>query len=298
MGDTPMDGDYDNIGYDYHIIDQTLYNDSNSAFNDNPNTFLPQGSLNLWLSNEPQPIHQTYDAGSPPHKSPITADESSVAGGSENNSDFHTGSTYGVPPLSSTSANEISVDGIGSPNHDYSFSPENELAVYGSGSSDYRQISYPPQTPASPTTPLTTQTTPPATGAQPPQHQCPDCPGSSFATAQELRRHRETTKKMHRKNVKPLYVCACGYSDDRRDNYKRHLNYHKKTCNMLSEKPSRCRCGETSVVLHTNVEVLVWKPPRLEVLASEIGVLHTTFAPQGRDAYLKLTLRHLGEIIN
>jgi hypothetical protein len=33
--------------------------------------------------------------------------------------------------------------------------------------------------------------------------------------------------------------------------------------------------------LHTNVEVLVWKPPRLEVLASEIGALYTVFVPQG-----------------
>ncbi len=53
-----------------------------------------------------------------------------------------------------------------------------------------------------------------------------------------------------------------------------------------------------SKMLHTNVEVLVWKPPRLEVIASETGVPHTTFAPQGGDVHLELTPQHLVEIIN
>ena len=54
--------------------------------------------------------------------------------------------------------------------------------------------------------------------------------------------------------------------------------------------------GKTAI-LHTNVEVLVWKPPRLEVVASETGVPYTTFALQGGDVHLKLTPQHLGEIV-
>jgi len=44
------------------------------------------------------------------------------------------------------------------------------------------------------------------------------------------------------------------------------------------------------IIVRTNVLLLVWKPPGLEVLASKTGVPYTTFAPLGGNAHVTLTL--------
>ncbi|KAI0391315.1 hypothetical protein F5Y17DRAFT_18924 [Xylariaceae sp. FL0594] len=49
------------------------------------------------------------------------------------------------------------------------------------------------------------------------------------------------------------------------------------------------------LLLHTNVEVLGWKPQRLEVLASRNGVLHPTFAPQDSDLQMTHTPGNLSK---
>ncbi|RYP29842.1 hypothetical protein DL767_006523 [Monosporascus sp. MG133] len=100
-----------------------------------------------------------------------------------------------------------------------------------------------------PITPITnpSEARPPGRRGKTPHRPRCDLCDRDFFSPKDLKRHNRTTRKHSQKNHEnlqvscPEYICRCGFSQGRKDNYERHL----RTCRLKVKTHSGyiCRCG-------------------------------------------------------
>ncbi|RYP73559.1 hypothetical protein DL771_003598 [Monosporascus sp. 5C6A] len=142
--------------------------------------------------------------------------------------------------------------------HNYGWGPGDQSNVPKSSRPDSAFINDTQGSSASPTeastaiTPITPITSPGEArpsgrrGKTPHRPRCDLC-DRDFFSPKDLKRHNRTTKKHSQKNHErsqvpcPEYVCLCGFTQGRKDNYERHL----RTCRLKVKTHSGyiCSCG-------------------------------------------------------